>query len=71
MTQAKAKSLAGVVRRVTGHDVEVRAEDSSFVVDVRRAVAGDSYTLRETQDWQWLSKRTHKAADPDSSAPST
>jgi len=37
MPEDEAKSLAGVVRRVTGHDVEVRAEDSFFVVDVRRA----------------------------------
>jgi hypothetical protein len=59
MSEDAAKSLAGVVRRVTGHDVEVRAEDGSFVVDVRRAVPGDVYTLRDDQDWQWLSKRTH------------
>ena len=63
MAEAKAKSLAVVVRRMTGHDVEVRAEDAYFVVEVRRAMGdsyGDLYTLRDRQDWQWLSKRTRK-----------
>ena len=59
MSEDGAKSLAGVVRRVTGHDVKVRAEGGYFVVDVRRAVPDDVYTLRDDQDWQWLSKRTH------------
>ena len=61
MSEDEAKWLAFVVRRVLGHDVEVRAEDAYFVVEVRRIV-GDShaglYTLRDNQDWQWLSKRT-------------
>jgi len=63
MSEAMAKSLAVVVRRMTGHDVEVRAEDAHFVVDVRRVMGdsyADSYTLRDKQDWQWLSKRTRK-----------
>jgi len=61
MSENEAKSLAVVVRRVLGHDVEVRAEDAYFVVEVRRTL-GDSYAglyrLRDNQDWQWLSKRT-------------
>jgi len=65
MPEDLAKSLAVVVRRMTGHDVEVRAEDAYFVVEVRRTVS-DSYaglyTLRDVQDWQWLSKRTRLIA---------
>jgi hypothetical protein len=64
MSENKAKSLAVEVRRVTGYDVEVRAEEAHFVVEVRRAV-GDSYaglyTLRDNQDWQWLSQRIARA----------
>jgi hypothetical protein len=65
MPEDLAKELAVVVRRMTGHDVEVRAEDAYFVVEIRRTV-GDSYAgtyvLREVQDWQWLSKRTRLIA---------
>ena len=66
MSENEAKSLAVEVRRVTGYDVEVRAEQAHFVVEVRRTV-GDSYaglyTLRDTQDWQWLSRRTTRATE--------
>jgi 16S rRNA U1498 N3-methylase RsmE len=58
MTEEKAKVLAAEVRRVTGHNVEVCAEDGHFVVQVRRVVQGDCYTLRDDDDWQWLRKRT-------------
>ena len=70
MSENEAKSLAVEVRRVTGYDVEVRAEEAHFVVEVRRTV-GDSgaglYTLRDTQDWQWLNKRTTRATELTSS----
>jgi 16S rRNA U1498 N3-methylase RsmE len=57
MSEDEAKALAAMVRRVTGHDVEVQAEEAYFVVEVRRAVPGDSFTLRDGQDWQWLGRR--------------
>ena len=56
MSEDKARSLASAVQRATRHNVEVRAEAGYFVV-VYRAVPGDAYTLRDEQDWQWLSKR--------------
>lgn len=65
MSEHKAKILAVRVRQVLGHDVEVRAEDAHFVVDVRRTVGSsyiDVYTLRDEQDWRYLSKRTRHCA---------
>ena len=52
MSEDEAQALASVVRRQTDHDVEVLPEDGCFVVEVRRARPGDSFTLREAQDWQ-------------------
>jgi 16S rRNA U1498 N3-methylase RsmE len=52
MSEDEAQALASVVRRQTDHDVEVLPEDGCFAVEVRRARPGDSFTLRDAQDWQ-------------------
>jgi hypothetical protein len=57
MSEGEAKSLAIEVGRATEHDVEVLAADDDFVVKVRRALPGDSWTLRDEQDWQAFGPR--------------
>ena len=57
MSEGEAQSLAVAVKQATQHEVEVCAEDAYFVVEVRRAVPGDSFTLRDEQDWEWLGPR--------------
>lgn len=59
MSEDQAKALADVVQRATGHDVEVQAEDGFFVVEVRRAIPGDVFTLRDEADWEWLEPQIH------------
>lgn len=54
MSKDQAKTLADAVQRATGHDVKVQGEDEFFVVEVRRADAGDVFTLRDEADWHWL-----------------
>jgi 16S rRNA U1498 N3-methylase RsmE len=57
VSEDEAQALASVVRRQTDHDVEVLPADGCLVVEVRRARPGDSFTLRDAQDWQWLKPR--------------
>jgi 16S rRNA U1498 N3-methylase RsmE len=57
MSEDEANALAVEISRTTGHDVEVLAEDDFFLVEVRRAVPGDSWTLRDEQDWQAFGQR--------------
>ena len=52
MSEDEAQALASVVRRQTDPDVEVLPEDGRFAVEARRARPGDSFTLRDAQDWQ-------------------
>lgn len=61
MSEGEAQALAVVVKGATEDGVEVRAEDAYFVVGVLRAVPGDSFTLRDEQDWQWLGPRIRDA----------
>ena len=53
MSEGEANALAGEVRRVTGFDVEVRAEDGHFLVKVHRE-APHQFTLRDDDDWHWF-----------------
>lgn len=65
MSWSEAQDLAAVVQEATarliGVQVEVKPEDIFFVVAVRRATPGDSYWLRDEDDWQWLGPRILEA----------
>jgi hypothetical protein len=61
MSKDGAHALAAEVTQATRHVVEVLPEDDYFVVDVRRAVPGDSWTLRDEEDWRWLGPRIREA----------
>lgn len=61
MTQAEAEALAVLVRSETAHVVIVEPDDivepdQKFRVTVRRAL-GDTWTLYDEQDWDWLRGR--------------
>ena len=56
MTQRQAEALAVQVRTSTTHVVTVESEDHAFVVIVRRSI-GDTWTLYDEQDWDWLRGR--------------
>jgi hypothetical protein len=56
MTQDEAQTLAERVRGVTPHTVSVKAEDAYFVVVVTKG-SGDTWTVRDEQDWAWMRER--------------
>ena len=63
MTQAQAEALAVLVRSETAHVVVVEPDDiiepdddQWFRVTVRRS-SGDTWTLYDEQDWDWLRGR--------------
>lgn len=56
MTEAQATELATVVLDETTHAVSVEPEEGAFIVVVRRSI-GDSWILRDEQDWLWLAEQ--------------
>ena len=56
MTQDEAQTLAERVRGETHHRVSVEAEDAYFVVVVIKG-SGDTWTVRDEQDWDWMRER--------------
>jgi hypothetical protein len=56
MTETQATELARVVRDETTHSVSVEPDEGAFIVVVRRSI-GDSWILRDEQDWAWLAER--------------
>lgn len=56
MSRAEAQALAERVRSATPHAVSVEAEDSYFVVVVAK-VSGDTWTVRDDHDWDWMQSR--------------
>jgi hypothetical protein len=56
MTRGQAEALAMRVRSETAHVVTVEPDDQAFHVIVRRSI-GDTWTLYDEQDWDWLRDR--------------
>jgi hypothetical protein len=56
MSLPEAQALAERVRAATPHTVSVEAEDPYFVVVVAKA-SGDTWTVRDEQDWDWMHDR--------------
>ena len=56
MTRGQAEALAVQVRTETAHVVTVEPDDQAFLVIVRRS-RGDTLTLYDEQDWDWLRDR--------------
>lgn len=54
--QIEAQVLAELVRDATHHSASVEAEDAYFVVVVVKG-SGQTWTMRDEQDWAWMRDR--------------